>query len=118
MLITSGTLCLFDLYSPPVSWFVGIGLPITIAFSVLLACLLLLAKKSRHPGFNLLAYLLIALALLSLVIEIFTDLHIHGKVDMEWSAIAAASVFPFSSILLFLHFRFKRGRNLGSFFHI
>jgi len=109
---------LTDLFAPPINWFIDISLPLTISFYILLFIVILLSKKAHYKGFNILALVFLALSAQIVVIEVFTDLYLFGSIDIEWSAITASAIVPFSGILIFIHYRLKRGLNLRSYFHV
>ncbi len=115
---TLAMLLIFDMLNPPLTWFTGIGLPVSVTFWILFALFMVILRKLRWRGFNMLAYILIEISALCLVIEIFTDLHFEGRMLIDWSAITAATLVPLAGILFFMHYRMKRGKNLRSFFHV
>ncbi|MDX9930017.1 MAG: DUF6320 domain-containing protein [Bacteroidales bacterium] len=118
MAVTLGMLMLFDLFDKQNSWFVHVALPVTLAFFLLAGVISLLSVIAKGRGFNILAVSIIAINMLCVVIEIFTDLHLHGTIIIRWSAVVTAALIPVAAILMFLYYRLQRGRNLGSFFHI
>jgi hypothetical protein len=109
---------LFNLFSPPVSWFFGIGLPVTIAFFICASLIILLWKVAHFKGFNILAIAFIVLSGFCIVSEVFIDKFIQNKVDIHWSAIVGVSVLPLALVLLFVHYRMKKGKRLDSYFHV
>ncbi len=113
-----GVLVLFDLINRPINWFVGLGLPFASSLVILLTGLLILIKNVKWKGFNILALTLIAITIECVVFETFIDLYIDKSVSIGWSAITASAIIPFSGILIFIHYRLKRGKNLGSYFHV
>jgi hypothetical protein len=50
--------------------------------------------------------------------EIILDKHVRGSVDVHWSLLAAVSILPIALVLLFVHYRMKKGNKLDSFFHV
>lgn len=111
-------LVLFDLFEAPVNWFVGLGMPICLSFVLLFTGFLYILKKFTTKGFNIVAFVLILISMLCILIEVFSDLYLTMSVKIGWSAIAAVSLVPISWILLFIHYRLKKGNDLRSFFHI
>ena len=111
-------LFLYDLFEPPVDWFFGIGLPVTIALSVAVSIIIFLWKIAHFKGFNILAVAFLVLSLFCIVSEVFIDRYAFGKIDIHWSAIAAVSVFPISLLLFFVHYRMRKGHRLDSYFHV
>ena len=111
-------LFLFDLFSPPVNWFYGIGLPLTITFFVAVCIIILLWKVAHFKGFNILAFAFIVLSGFCVVSEVFIDKYLFDEVDIRWSAIVAVSILPIALVLLFVHYRMKKGKRLDSYFHV
>jgi hypothetical protein len=112
------TLFLFNLISPPVNWFYGIGLPVTIALFVSVSIMTVLWKVAHFKGFNMLAFAFVILSGFCVVSEAFIDKYLFKIVDIRWSAIVAVSVLPISLVLLFVHYRMKKGKRLDSYFHV
>ncbi|MEA1888055.1 MAG: hypothetical protein U9N72_12690 [Bacteroidota bacterium] len=111
-------LVIFDLLSPPLAWFVGIGLPVSLSFWILFAIFLFILRKLGTKGFNVLAIVFIELSVLCIIIDIFIDLALMESINIDWSAITAATLVPVAGVLFFMHYRMKRGKDLGSFFHV
>ena len=111
-------LFLFDLFSPPVNWFFGLGLPITMALFVAVIIIILLWEVAHFRGFNILAIAFLVLSGFCIVSEVFIDKFVSGRVDIRWSAIVAVSIFPIALVLLFVHYRMKKGKRLDSYFHV
>ena len=72
-------LFLFDLFSPPVDWFFGIGFPITISLSVAMGIIIILWKIAHFKGFNILAVAFLILSLFCIASEIFIDKYTFGR---------------------------------------
>ncbi|MFO7850906.1 MAG: hypothetical protein ACQERS_07535 [Bacteroidota bacterium] len=115
---TLAMLVIFDLLSPPLVWFMGIGLPVSISFWILFVIFIFILRKLRSKGFNLLAIVFIELSALCIIIDIFIDLALFDHINIDWSAITAATLVPIAGVLFFMHYRMKRGKDLGSFFHV
>ncbi|HCC70530.1 MAG TPA: hypothetical protein DEQ09_05195 [Bacteroidales bacterium] len=115
---TLSMLIIFDLLSPPVNWFVGIGLPVSVSFWILFAIYLLILRRLKLKGFNILAYAFIELSVFCIIIDLFSDLALKNSIVIDWSAITAATLVPTAGVLFFMHYRMKRGKDLGSFFHV
>lgn len=111
-------LFLFNLFSSPPDWFLGLGLPITLALFVSVSIVTILWKIAHFKGFNILAIAFIVLSGFCIVTEVFIDKYLENKIEIHWSAIVAASIFPIAIVLLFMHYRMKKGKRLDSYFHI
>ncbi len=117
-LTTLAMLVIFDILSLPMEWFVGIGLPVSLSFWILFALFMLIMKKLKSKGFNVLAIVFIELSALCIIIDIFIDMALQENIIIDWSAITAATLVPVAGVLFFMHYRMKRGKDLGSFFHV
>lgn len=111
-------LFLFDIFSRPVNWFYGIGLPVTIALFVSISIITLLWNVAHFKGFNILAIAFLVLSVFCIVAEIFIDKYLFNSVTIRWSAIVAVSILPIAIVLLFIHYRMKKGNRLDSYFHV
>jgi hypothetical protein len=111
-------LFLFDLFSGPVHWFFKLGLPITVAAFLFISITLILWHVAHFRGFNVLAFAFILLSGFCIVTEVFIDKFLYNKVIIRWSAIVAVSILPIALILLFIHYRMKKGKRLDSYFHV
>jgi phosphatidylserine synthase len=103
---------------PPINWFYGIGLPVTIALSVSVSIIVVLWKEAHFKGFNILAFAFLVLSGFCIVSEVFIDRWLSGRAEIRWSAIVAVSILPIALVLLFVHYRMKRGKRLDSYFHV
>ncbi|HOW09562.1 MAG TPA: DUF6320 domain-containing protein [Bacteroidales bacterium] len=118
MVIVLSTLLAFDLIDTGPDWFFPVGLPLAISSSFAAWLIVLLCKKARFKGFNIIAAALIILAGLTILTELVLDNYYHGMTDLRWSLIAAVSALPVALILSFYHYRLKKGKQLDSFFHV
>ncbi len=111
-------LFLFDIFSPPVNWFFGLGLPLTVTLFIAASIVLILWKFAHFKGFNILAFAFLILSGFCIITEMFIDKFLFKRVDIQWSAIVAVSILPIAFILLFVHYRMKKGNRLDSYFHM
>ncbi len=115
---TLGMLALFNLFTKSINWFVPVALPLTAALFILSGIVTSISSKTKYKGFNLLAMVLIAVNILCVAIEVVTDLYIKGAISIRWSAIVSSAIIPIAAVLMFMHYRLRRGRRLDSFFHV
>jgi hypothetical protein len=117
-LITSLLMVLFDMFNENIGWGTKIGIPLVFSFYLVVFVLIWLVRRSKQRGINLIAYFLIASGILSLCVEGIISLQISNSLSFQWSVIAFVSVLPVSAILLFIHYRLRKGTDLKRFFHI
>jgi hypothetical protein len=118
MLAILAMLFLFNLFNPPINWFYGIGLPVTVALFISVSIIIVLWKFALLKGFNILAMAFFVLSGFCIVTEVFLDNYLFKKVDIHWSAIVAVSILPIALVLLFVHYRMQKGKRLDSYFHV
>lgn len=99
-------------------WFFTIGLPVTISFFILSFLVLSLNSLSKYKGLNLLATVFFAIAVFLAIIETCIDLNSGNSISLQWSVVAFASLCILALILIFIHYRLKRGHSLGRLFHV
>ncbi|MFW6302816.1 MAG: DUF6320 domain-containing protein [Bacteroidales bacterium] len=116
--VTLSNLLLIDALTGGVDWFISLALPLTTAAFLLAAGFALITKMVKYQGFNVLGFAILHIIVFCIVCEIFLKLHLYSQVELRWSIFVAASATPIAAILIFVHYRLKRGNDLKSFFHI
>ena len=99
-------------------WFLPLALPVTTAFFLLGIAVVFLNSLSKYRGLNLIAVIFFALGAFTMVVEICTDLYIDNAVKLQWSVASSSSLALLGLILIYVHYRLKRGRKLGGLFHV
>lgn len=107
-----------DLFSHNVGWGLKLGFPIILFIHAIIFFLLLIVKKQKQKGINLIAYILIAAGMLCICIETIIDLHVSNSLHLQWSPICFVSVIPVSALFFYIHYKLKRITDLKRFFHI
>lgn len=115
---TLAFLWLADLLSGNSGWFRALAGPLAAGAGLLTATVRFLNSLSRYRGLNLLASILLAMAIFALLTEYLTDRLLTGTCNPQWSVVTAASLFIIAMFFIFIHYRLKRGRSLGRLFHI
>jgi len=111
-------LWLIDHFTGDHGWSRALGCPMAISGALLMAAVIFLNSLSKYRGLNLLATILVALALFSVVTEYLIDRLVTSVFTPQWSVVTAASLLIIAMIFIFIHYRLKRGRSLGRLFHI
>ncbi|MBT3241642.1 MAG: hypothetical protein HN352_00725 [Bacteroidetes bacterium] len=117
MLVSAGLLLSIDYFDGGIDWVVH-GLPMAGSFVVLLGIVMVFGYRARDKGFNIIAFAALAIGIYCISLEIFIRLGMNLPITLSWSVIVAASLLPFALILLFFHYRLKRGTSLRKFFHL
>lgn len=100
------------------AWSLRLAIPLALFLETVLAFLYIMIIRARRKGLNIIAYALIAIAVICLGIEIFVDLYIHGIMWLGWSAILAIALFPIAAFLMYLHYRVATSTNLHRLFRL
>src|SRR5690606_16376551 len=88
---------------------VTLGIPLLFFSNLILSAMLNIIHRVKQKGINLIAYGFIAAALLCLFIETILSLSFKEGLRLMWSLIVSACVLPVSALLLFLHYKLKKG---------
>ncbi len=116
--VTLGNLLLIDVLSGEISWFLSLALPIASVFFVLLAVFMLIINRVKYQGFNVLGFALLHIVVFCIACDLFISLHHDTPAVLSWSLFVIISAIPIAIILLFVHYRLRKGNDLKSFFHI
>lgn len=111
-------LFVIDSIVPAESWFVPVGLPLTLAASASAGIIILLYRAANLKGLNIVAVAFVVLSGFCILTEMILDAYLKDLVILRWSLIAAISIIPVSLILLYFHYRLKKGNFLDSYLHI
>jgi uncharacterized membrane protein YwaF len=117
-ILSSVCLVILDAFTTRISWSVRLGIPLLLTGNLVAAALIAVIRKSRYKGINLLAYAFLGAAVLCLCIDGLLSFFKTGLFQLQWSVITTACIIPVVIVLLFVHFRLKRGRSLKRTFHV
>lgn len=107
-----------DLLGPADGWFLPVGLPLSIASFAACGIIIILYRIANFKGLNIIAAALLILSGLCIITEMILDEYLKGSVDLRWSLIASISIIPVSLLLLYYHYRLKKGNMLDRFLHV
>jgi len=117
-MVNSVLLLLLDLIHSGIGWSIHLGIPVIISLYAFIFIVVWLTRISYQKGFNILAIVIIAIALFLVSLEIFISLYLNHIVRMRWSIITGSCLIPVSALLFFVHYRLKAGIKLHRFFNI
>lgn len=98
-----------------------------IQFSIPIICLcayittyslIVIIRKMKQKGLNLIAFSILASGILCLCIDATISIYIQKYLELNWSLIVMAAAIFISSLLLYLHGRLRKATDLKRFFHI
>ena len=111
-------LVLLDIYAGNTGWGMQLGIPLLLAAYVVIYIFFVLISRTKRKGLNVLAYSLSVSGVLCVCIDGILSLYSLDKLHFSWSLIVMVAVALISALLLYIHFRLKRGTDLKRFFHI
>jgi len=111
-------LVLLDIYAGNTGWSMQLGIPLLMAAYVVIYIFSVLISKTKRKGLNVLAYSLTVSGVLCICIDGILSLYSREALHFGWSLIVMVAVALISALLLYIHFRLKRGTELKRFFHI
>lgn len=114
----SALILLLDFITGRENWSLRLAIPLLLFTNIVIILLIKIIHFSKQRGINLIAYSFLAAALLCISIEVIVDLYINNQISLTWSLIVSACVLPISLVLLFMHYRLKKGTDLNKTFHI
>lgn len=116
--VSSFFLFLVDVITAEPYWALKLAVPILFVVSVVAALLSGIMRHSKYKGINLIAYTFLAAALICVFIDGIIAYNREEHVHLTWSIIVVMSTSMVAIVLLFTHFRLKKGRDLQKTFHL
>lgn len=116
--VSSFFLLLLDALTNGISWSIWLAIPLLFAANLIVILLMAIIRSSRYKGINLIAYGFCGAALLSVFVEAALSFFETRQIRLRWSIIVTACLIPVIVVLYFLHYRFKKGRDLKKTFHM
>ena len=107
-----------DAITSGIDWSLKLGVPLLLAVNLIAAGFLVIIDISRYKGINLLAWAFLCAALLCMAIEGILSYYQTKTTHLTWSVIVGGCTIPVVLVLLFVHFRLRKGRSLEKTFHI
>jgi hypothetical protein len=117
-IVSSVCMTVIDLVTGGIQWAFNLAIPILLAMNLLVVGFIMVLQLSKYKGVNLLAWGFLAAALLCMCIDGVLSYHQVRSLELGWSIIVGGCAVPVVLVLIFIHFRLKKGRNLKRTFHM
>ena len=98
-------------------WPVMLALPILCAVNVTTFILIFVLRALATKGLNVLAVVILAIAILCLVLEGIISIYFENVIRVQWSAIVSACLLPVAATVAFMYFRTRNNKDLRKIFH-
>jgi hypothetical protein len=118
LLNSCALLFIIDILHNGLTWFLVPALPLALFLVLFIGLIVFFNIKTEHRGLNIIAAAALAIGAYNIVIELCINWMHNHHVFLTWSLVVAASILPFSFMLLYIHYRLKRGTSLRKFFHL
>lgn len=118
LVLSSACIVVVDAVTSGIDWALTLGMPMLVAGNLVVVALIGIIRSSKYKGINLLAWAFVGAAVLCIFIEATLSYYQTKSLRLSWSVIVCGSIIPVVLVLLFVHFRLKKGRDLKRTFHI
>lgn len=99
------------------NWPLRLALPLLSTGNILGILLIMIIKRAKSRGLNVLALIFVGVALLCVAIEGIISLYFKNIFKVQWSVIVAACLLPVIAVIVFMHLRTKNNADLQKIFH-
>ncbi len=117
-LLISSLFLILDTEYFDVKWSILLAIPVLTAIYISVSTMAFIIRHTKDQGINLIGYFFIITALFIIGLECCIDNYLTGKILLRWSLFVASSSFCISIMLLFVHHRLRKGRELKRLFHL
>lgn len=117
-LSAAGFILLLDMYSGNSGWGTQYGVPLLFSAYVIVLLFVLLLRKAKQKGLNVIAYALVAVGLMCVSIDGVIFIQKGEYEHAGWSLTVLVSTLLLSSLLMYTHHRLKKVTDLKRVFHI
>ena len=93
-------------------WYVMLALPTVALTLVIVTGVVIGSIKSKNKGLNIAAYVLFAISIICLGLDLIIMSYIQGSVTIGWSLFVLTPGILVGGFLLYLHFRIIRRTDL------
>lgn len=118
LILSSFFLLILDILTSGIRWSVKLGIPLLLAGNLVTVATIAVIRRSKHKGINVIAYVFLGAALICICVDAILSAFKTNLFHIEWSVIVASCIIPVVLVLLFVHFRLKKGRSLEKTFHV
>lgn len=116
--LSSACIIALDALTGGINWAIQLVIPLLLMANLIVAGMLSIIRVSKDKGINLLAWAFLAAAFLCICIEAILSYYQYKTFHFAWSVIVGGCIVPVVLVLLFVHFRLKKGRSLKKTFHV
>lgn len=117
LLISSVFFIILDALLSQSDWPLKLGLPLLCAVNLVAIILIAVVNRAKLRGLNVIAFMCVAIAVLSMSVEAVLSVYQDGKIVLRWSVIVSACMLPVTTALLFMHYRIKKNPEMEKIFH-
>lgn len=116
--LASASMLILDFITHGINWAYLPGIPLLFAANIIIITELLVIDSAKYKGINLLAWGFLGAGLLCIAVDAILSYYRFNEVNLSWSVIVVSCIIPVFVVLLFIHYRLKKGRSLKKTFHV
>jgi hypothetical protein len=117
-ILSSFFLLMLDILTNGIRWSVKLAIPLLLVGNLVTVATIAVIRRSKDRGINVIAYIFLGVALICICVDAILTAFKTNLFHVEWSIIVACCIIPVVLVLLFVHFRLKKGRSLEKTFHV
>jgi len=107
-----------DLVDGVFHWSLSLALPIALIAELSVAAAAFVSSRVKRRGINIVAFVLLAAAVLCIGVESTIALYLFKAISLRWSVIVALALVPVAGFLIYLHYRIVKKSNLRKMFRL
>ena len=93
-------------------WYLQLGLPIAGVATIMLGLIIFGIIKVKHKGLNIVSFILFGGSIICVVIDLTVTSYTQAIVNARWSLYVLVPAVLIGGFLLYLHYRFIKGKDL------
>jgi hypothetical protein len=117
-ILSSLCILVLDFATGGIDWALLPGIPLVFAATIVVILMHAIINAAKHKGINLLAWGFLCAGFLCICVESVLSYYKLRQINLNWSIIAGTCIIPIALVLLFVHFRLKKGKNLERTLHV
>lgn len=111
-------LLILDVVTGGIDWSTRLAVPLLFISTLITALFINIIQVAKYKGINLIAYAFLGAGILCMCIEGIISVYRSGSLAFNWGIIVSVCILPVSIVLLFVHFRLRKGQSLRKTFHV
>lgn len=113
-----GTIYLWSVFIGTSSWFMALGLPISLAIILAIIIPWFIISVQQRKGLNAIGVMLASAVFLCIGIDASVSRFVGGSISLSWSIVIFISAIPVAGLFFYLHYRVTNQATLRKLFRL